>query len=139
MALPSTAALYAAAASHVSLNAMEFRSINSSFRKGKAMSVSVRRYARAAAAAAIAIGALSAAGLQAPAAHAASVLWYPTTNVWTDSNALAECQAFGKQEVASGDWDGYSCRSDPSVAPSAIQAWMGVWIGCNTCAQVRRP
>jgi len=101
------------------------------------MSVSVRRYASAAATTAIAIGALGAAGLTAPAAHAASVLWYPTRNVWTDPNAQAECRALGQQEVASGDWDGYSCRSDPSVSPSAIQLWVGVWIGCNTCAAAR--
>jgi hypothetical protein len=97
------------------------------------MPVSVRRYTRAAATAAIAIGALGAVGLTAPAAHAASVLWRPTSYVWTDPNALAECQALGKQEVASGNWDAYSCRSDPSVSPSAIQLWVGIWVGCPTC------
>lgn len=99
------------------------------------MSVSVGRYARTAVAtAAVAIGALGAAGLAAPAAHAVSVLWYPTNNIWTDPNALAECQALGKQEVASGNWDAYSCRPDQAVSPSAVQLWVGIWIGCNTCA-----
>jgi hypothetical protein len=77
------------------------------------------------------------AGLAAPAVHAVSVLWYPTSNVWTDSNASAECRALGQQEVASGDWDAYSCRSDPSVSPSAVRLWTGVWVGCPTCIAVK--
>jgi hypothetical protein len=101
------------------------------------MSVPVHRYARAAAA--VAIGALGAVGLITPAAHAASVLWYPTANVWTDPNALAECKALGQQEVASGNWDAYSCRADPSVSPSAIQLWTGIWVGCPTCTPVKQP
>ena len=102
------------------------------------MSVSVRRYARAAATTVIAMGALGAAGLTAPAAHAASViLWHPTTNVWTDPNAQSECTALGKQELATNDWAAYGCRSDPSVSPSAIRLWQGVWVGCPTCAPVK--
>src|SRR5436190_3414477 len=55
-----------------------------------------------------AMGVLAGAGPAAPAAAAVSVLWYPTSNVWTDSNANAECRALGQQKVASGDWDAYS-------------------------------
>jgi hypothetical protein len=73
----------------------------------------------------------------APAAVAVSVLWYPTANVWTDSNANAECRALGQQKVASGDWDAYSCRPDPSVSPSAVRLWTGVWVGCPTCIAVK--
>lgn len=78
-------------------------------------------------------------GRSAPDAPAAgvSVLWYPTANVWTDSNANAECRALGQQKVASGDWDAYSCRSDPSVSPSAVRLWTGIWVGCPTCIAVK--
>jgi hypothetical protein len=93
------------------------------------MSVSIHRYARAAATAAVAIGALGAVGLTAPAAHASSVIWRPTIYVWTDPNALAECQAMGQQEVASGNWDAYACHPDISVSPSAIQLWVGIYVG----------
>jgi hypothetical protein len=85
-----------------------------------------------------AMGVLAGAGPAAPAAAAVSVLWYPTSNVWTDSNANAECRALGQQKVASGDWDAYSCRSDPSVSPSAVRLWTGVWVGCPTCIAVKR-
>ena len=81
-----------------------------------------------------AMGVLAGAG---PAAAAVSVLWYPTSNVWTDPNANAECRALGQQKVASGDWDAYSCRSDPSVSPSAVRLWTGVWVGCPTCIAVK--
>jgi hypothetical protein len=101
------------------------------------MPVFVPRYARAAAA--IAIGALGALGLTAPTAHAVSVLWRPTPNVWTDSNAQAECRALGQQNVASAGWDTYSCRADPSVSPSAVQLWIGIWVGCPTCTPLKQP
>jgi hypothetical protein len=99
------------------------------------MPVSVYRYARVAAA--IAIAALGAVGLTAPAAHAVSVIWRATPNVWTDSNALAECQALGKQNVATAGWDAYSCR--PTSPPGAIQLWIGIWVGCNTCTPLKEP
>jgi hypothetical protein len=85
-------------------------------------------------AAAIAISALGAVTLTAPAASAGnSVLWYPTNNIWTDPSALSECRALGQQEVASGNWDAFSCRVDTPVSPNAIQLWYGVWVGCPTC------
>lgn len=98
------------------------------------MSFSIRR---SVAAAAIAIGAMGAVASVAPAANAVSVLWHPTVYVWTGQTALASCQAFGQQQVASGNWDAYRCQADTPVAPDAIQAWMGVWIGCNTCVPLR--
>jgi hypothetical protein len=97
------------------------------------MSFSIRR---AVSAAAIAVSVVGAVAVSAPAAQAAggpSVLWYPTNNVWTDANATAECRAMGQQEVASGNWDAFSCRVDMPVGPSAIQLWVGIWVGCPTC------
>lgn len=92
---------------------------------------------RFAPAASAAVDVLAGATLSAPAAPAASVLWYPTANVWTDSNATAECRALGQQKVASGDWDAYSCRPDSSVSPSAVRLWTGIWVGCPTCKPVK--
>ena len=72
-------------------------------------------------------------GLATPAAHAASVIeWHATSYVWTGPNAQAECTAMGKQEIAGGVY-AYGCRPDTPVAPSAIQLWLGIWVGCPTC------
>ena len=93
------------------------------------MSFSVRRLVGA-----VAVGALAAVTLTGPAAYAAnSVLWYKTGYVWTGSGATASCRALGQQEVANGDWDAFKCLPDTTVAPDAIRAWMGIWVGCPTC------
>jgi len=97
------------------------------------MSSFARRCARVAAATAMVIGTAGTLSLVEPPAHAASVLWYATNEVWTGSSALSECTAAGEQRVADKTADGYSCRSDPSVSPSAIQLWVGFWVGCPTC------
>jgi hypothetical protein len=67
------------------------------------------------------------------AAQAASTITRPTSYVWTDANAAAECQAQGKYEVAVNGWDGYGCHPDPSVGPTAIRLWVVIWVGCPTC------
>lgn len=101
------------------------------------MSFFVRRLARTAAATAIVLGTMGTVGVIAPAAHAVSVLWYPTNQVWTGPSALSQCTTAGKQRVAEKQADGYSCRSDPSVSPSAIQLWVGFFIGCPTCVPIK--
>jgi hypothetical protein len=93
------------------------------------MSFSLRRIVGA-----IAVGTLAAVTLTAPAAHASSVLWYKTGYVWTGPSALTSCSAFGQQKVANGDWDAYRCSSDTPATPDTIRAWMGIWVGCPTCA-----
>jgi hypothetical protein len=77
---------------------------------------------RSASAAAIAIGALGALALAAPAAHAN--ITRPTGYVWTGPNALANCRAMGLWEVANNDWDGFGCHNDFTVAPDAIRLWV---------------
>jgi hypothetical protein len=73
-------------------------------------------------AAVVAIGAAGAVALTSSGAQAN--ITRPTSYVYTDSNALAECQAQGQWEVANNGWDGFGCHPDPSVSPTAIQLWV---------------
>jgi hypothetical protein len=66
-------------------------------------------------------------------AQASSTITRPTSYVWTGSNALSECTAQGQYEVAHNGWDGYSCKPDASVGPTAIRLWVIIWVGCPTC------
>jgi hypothetical protein len=70
--------------------------------------------------AAIALGLLT---LLVPAADA-STISRPTSNVFTGPNALAQCRALGQWEVANNGWDGFGCKPDPAVGPTAIQLWV---------------
>lgn len=99
-------------------------------REGEVRASIVRRCFGAAVIAGMAIGANT---LAAPVASASSVITRPTSYVWSDPNALAECQAQGKWEVANNGWDGYACHPDPAVSPTAVQLWVIIWVGCPTC------
>jgi hypothetical protein len=92
---------------------------------------SVRRVAGGAAVATIAAGAVLV--LAPGAASAASTIQRPTSYVFTGPSALSQCQALGQQEVATNGWDGYSCKSDPTVSSDAIRLWVIIWVGCPTC------
>jgi hypothetical protein len=49
------------------------------------------------------------------------------------STAQADCRAFGQQEVATNGRDGFSCKPDATVSPTAVRLWMLIWVGCPTC------
>lgn len=68
---------------------------------------------------AVALGLLA---LVAPAAGA-STISRPTSYVFTGPNALADCRAMGQWEVANNGWDGFGCKPDPTVGPTAERLW----------------
>ncbi len=70
--------------------------------------------------AAVSLGLL---GLVVPSADA-STISRPTNNIFIGSDALAQCRALGRSEVANEGWDGFSCKPDPSVDPTAEQLWI---------------
>ena len=94
----------------------------------------MRRYAGAAA---IAVGAVCTITATVPVARAdpgPPTLTRPTGYVFTGPTSLSDCTAFGQQQVASGNWDGYSCKKDPTIPdPTAYRAWVIIWVGCPTC------
>lgn len=96
-------------------------------RKGCSMSLSPRRLAALGIATTAAVGMLA----TSPAAQAAPTVPYrvvATNYVWTDANALAECQAEGQQMLAHYLWDGYQCRPDV-VGPGAYRLYRVIITG----------